>query len=124
MPCPSCPLRPDKIIEASVLYDRYHPSAVQLDAFNGSVMAPHVFKEQLRRVFNVHLSPKELGAIMDHFDKDGSGEVDCAEFLLEFFKLGKPLRPPSLRGGPAGEQLSLWIVLSHASSYSSVCCRL
>lgn len=25
---------------------------------------------------------------MAHFDKDGSGEVDCNEFLLEFFKLG------------------------------------
>lgn len=29
------------------------------------------------------------GAVMAHFDKDGSGEVDCSEFLLEFFKLGK-----------------------------------
>lgn len=39
-------------------------------------------------MFNVKLSPKELGAVMSHFDKDGSGEIDCAEFLLEFFKLG------------------------------------
>lgn len=47
--------------EAAVLYDRHHPSAVQLDAFDGAGMPPHIFKEQLRRVFNVKLKPKELG---------------------------------------------------------------
>lgn len=39
-------------------------------------------------MFNVKLDSRELGAVMSHFDKDGSGEVDCTEFLLEFFKLG------------------------------------
>lgn len=42
-------------------------------------------------MFNVKLDSRELGAVMSHFDKDGSGEVDCAEFLLEFFKLGTGL---------------------------------
>jgi len=50
-----------KITEAAVLYDRYHPSAVQLDAFTGGGMVPSVFKEQLWRAFNIKLSPKELG---------------------------------------------------------------
>jgi hypothetical protein len=67
-----------KITEAAVLYDRYHPSAVQLDAFEGAGMPAHVFKEQLRRVFNVKVTPKELGALMSHFDNDQSGEIDTA----------------------------------------------
>ena len=51
-------------------------------------MPPHVFKEQLKRVFNIKLTAPELGAVMKHFDKDGDGTVDCAEFLISFFKRG------------------------------------
>jgi hypothetical protein len=58
-------------------------------------------------VFNVKLDSRELGAVMSHFDKDGSGEVDCAEFLLEFFKLGTGLGvkyrwPMNRNGGDTG----------------------
>eukprot|EP00620_Florenciella_sp_RCC1587_P019114 CAMPEP_0182578550 /NCGR_PEP_ID=MMETSP1324-20130603/41358_1 /TAXON_ID=236786 /ORGANISM="Florenciella sp., Strain RCC1587" /LENGTH=77 /DNA_ID=CAMNT_0024794505 /DNA_START=8 /DNA_END=238 /DNA_ORIENTATION=+ len=51
-------------------------------------MAPHVFKEQLFRVFNIRLTPPELGALMKFFDKDGDGVIDCSEFLITFFKVG------------------------------------
>jgi len=54
-----------------------------LDAFEGESMPPHVFKEQLKRVFRIRLSPPELGAIMDVFDKDREGTVNSSEFLLQ-----------------------------------------
>lgn len=34
----------------STRYDKNHPSAVSLDAFDGAQMEPHVFREQLKRV--------------------------------------------------------------------------
>jgi hypothetical protein len=59
----------------------------------------------LFRTFNITLTPKELGAVTrwvvfgfairkrlpgsaSHFDRDGDGGIDCAEFLLHFFQLG------------------------------------
>jgi len=54
-----------------------------LDAFEGESMLPHVFKEQLKRVFRIRLSPPELGAVMDVFDKDREGTVNSSEFLLQ-----------------------------------------
>lgn len=40
------------------------------------------------QVFGLKLSPSELGAVMQEFDKDGDGTVNCAEFLLTFFRIG------------------------------------
>lgn len=40
------------------------------------------------KVFGLKLSPSELGAVMQEFDKDGDGTVNCAEFLLTFFRIG------------------------------------
>jgi len=77
-----------KLILAAAKYDRNAAGTVGLDAFSGSSMEPHVFKEQLRRVFNIKVTPGELGALMRHFDKDGDGDVNCSEFLVEFFKVG------------------------------------
>ena len=62
-----------QITAAAAIYDRNSPGCVQLDAFDGATMPPHVFKEQLKRVFNIRLSPPELGAMMKYFDKDGDG---------------------------------------------------
>ena len=77
-----------KLTQAAVRYDRSTAGAVGLDAFEGEAMLPHVFKEQLKRVFNIRLSPPELGALMSYFDKDGDGCVNCAEFLIQFFRTG------------------------------------
>ena len=70
-----------------------------LTAFEGASLQPHEFKEQLRRVFNIHLSPRELGALMDLFDKDKDGTIACNEFLIMFFKTGtsKKLDQPGTR---------------------------
>ena len=48
-----------------------------------------VFKEQLKSIFNIHLSPKELSALIAYFDQDGDCRVDGAEFLSVFFREGK-----------------------------------
>jgi Ca2+-binding EF-hand superfamily protein len=77
-----------KLTDAAVRYDRSTAGAVGLDAFEGEAMLPHVFKEQLKRVFNIRLSPPELGALMSYFDKDGDGYVNCSEFLIQFFRTG------------------------------------
>ncbi|CAM9970530.1 unnamed protein product, partial [Laminaria digitata] len=77
-------------------YDKNHPSCLGLNGFEGALMPPHVFKEQLKRVFGLKLSPGELGATMKEFDKDGDGTVNCAEFLLTFFRVGFDTRNKAL----------------------------
>ena len=78
----------DKVAAAAFKYDRLMPGTVQLNAFDGAVMTPKVFKEQLKHVFNIKLNAKELGALMNYFDRDGDGCVNCAEFLVAFFRIG------------------------------------
>jgi Ca2+-binding EF-hand superfamily protein len=78
----------EKMTAAAIKYDKNHASAVSLVGFEGAFMSPYVFKDQIFRTFGIKLTPKELGALMKHFDRDGDGTVDCSEFLLAFFKLG------------------------------------
>lgn len=54
----------DKIKEAAYKYDRLMPGAVQLDAFEAKSMLPIDFKEQLSRVFKIHVNQRELAALM------------------------------------------------------------
>jgi len=49
-------------------------------------MTPSIFREQLRRTWNIKLNPSQLGSLVAFFDLDGDGTVDCAEFLTQFFK--------------------------------------
>lgn len=77
-----------KMTTAAFYYDRSSPGAVQLDAFEAESMLPHVFKEQLKRTLNLRVTPRELGALMSYFDKQGTGRIKCSEFLIEFFRLG------------------------------------
>jgi Ca2+-binding EF-hand superfamily protein len=76
-----------KIAECAVNFEIDEINRLALQAFQGSSMEPHVFKEQLRKTFHLNVSPGELGAIIDIFDKDGDGTVDGAEFLNQFFKI-------------------------------------
>ena len=39
-------------------------------------------------MFNITLTAPELGALMSYFDKDGDGNINCAEFLIQFFRTG------------------------------------
>eukprot|EP00953_Heterococcus_sp_UTEX-ZZ885_P003245 2271-Heterococcus_DN1.PRE.4 len=57
-------------------YDKNHPSAMSLEAFEGAKMTAPVFKEQLKRVFHIKLTAAELAALMRHFDQDGDGNIE------------------------------------------------
>jgi Ca2+-binding EF-hand superfamily protein len=87
----------DKLTYAAYKYDRLMPGTVQLNAFDGSIMTPKVFKEQLKHVFNIKLTPKELGALMNYFDRTASGVINCAEFLVTFYRIGFEERSKHLR---------------------------
>ena len=77
-----------KLTNAAMLYDRTMPGCVQLTAFECESMPPHVFKEQLKLVFGIKLSPPELGALMAYFDKDGAGSIKCSDFVIQFLRSG------------------------------------
>lgn len=77
-----------KLTEAAWAFDKNGPGAPDLTAFEAKDMEPHVFKEQLRRAFNMNLNPQELGALMTIFDPEKKGTVICIEFLNKFLKVG------------------------------------
>jgi hypothetical protein len=77
-----------KLAIAAKKYDKSHPAAMALDGFDEKTMKPHVFREMLKRTFNFIPSAEELGAIVEFFDKKKIGEINSAEFLIYFLKLG------------------------------------
>jgi len=87
----------EKVTEAAVKYDRHAPGAVQLDAFDCEYMEPVVFKEQLKRAFNMNLHPGELGALIKHLAKEGEEVINCAQFLVIFFRIGFTERASRMR---------------------------
>jgi len=76
-----------RIAECAVNFEIDEINRLALQSFQGSSMEPHVFKEQLRKTFDLKFSPGQLGALIAIFDKDGDGTVDGAEFLNQFFKI-------------------------------------
>ena len=52
------------------------------------ILRPHELKEQLLKSFNMKVTKAELGALIDHFDKDGDGDVSGAEFMVQFSRMG------------------------------------
>lgn len=51
---------------------RNHPAAPSLEAFEVLYMPPGLFRENLKRVFNVTATPKEMGYLMDLYDRNVS----------------------------------------------------
>lgn len=86
-----------KLTEAAAKYDKNMPGAVQLDSFEGASLTPREFKVNLKQCFGLKISPKELGALMDHFDKNKDGFITCQEFLVSFFRLGFDERSRRIR---------------------------
>ena len=77
-----------KLTEAAWAFDKNAAGAPNLTAFDSKDMEPHVFKEQLKRAFNLSLLPPELGALMSIFDPEKKGKVECYSFLTKFLKVG------------------------------------
>lgn len=77
-----------KLREAAKYYDKAMPGAMSMQSFEVHSMPPHVFKEQLKRVFNLHVSARELGALMSIFDEQNTGSVHCGDFSKTFLAMG------------------------------------
>jgi len=79
----------EKLRLASIHYNKYqHGLPNQLNYFEGASLTPAEFYDALKRTFNVHLSKKELGALIRIFDVNGAGSIPCADFIIQFLKLG------------------------------------
>jgi len=61
----------------------YDPDSVNLSAFDGTNLSPAVFREMLKRLFNIKLTGCELGALVDYFDKEKIHRVDCNDFIVK-----------------------------------------
>ena len=69
-------------------YNKQGPGAVPLTAFEVESLPMHVFKEQLKMVFNVKVTIPQLMALMSYFDKENTGSVNCEKFLIQFSRTG------------------------------------
>lgn len=76
----------DKLTDAAWNFSKGHN--VSLGGFDTKTIPPDVFKEQLRQVFKVIVTPPELSALMAHYDKTGTGVLNCSDFLIQVFRLG------------------------------------
>ena len=86
-----------KVARVAYTYDRVKDAKV-IQTFNKSgPLNPGEFKALMRTNFEVHLSPAETGAIMNLFDEDKNGLIDCGEFIIQFFRLGRQERDRHLR---------------------------
>jgi hypothetical protein len=77
-----------KMTEAAIKYDKSHPAAKSLEGFDCKTLPATLFKEMLRRTFNLVLNGKEAGAIVNFFDKKGDNNIICVDFLNFFVQLG------------------------------------
>lgn len=78
----------EKLTEASVKFDPAHAGPMGLTAFQASVLSPAVFREMLKRCFQMKLTNGELAALIAAFDKDGTKKIHCADFMVTFTSLG------------------------------------
>lgn len=86
-----------KVARVAYTYDRIKDAKV-IQTFNKSgPLNPGEFKALMRTNFEVHLSPAETGALMNLFDEDKNGLIDCGEFIIQFFRLGRQERDRHLR---------------------------
>jgi len=58
-----------------------------LTAFDAAFLTPVMFKEVLKRTFNLVFSPKELAAVIAEFH-DENGNVKSKDFVVKFIQLG------------------------------------
>ena len=75
-----------KVKKAAKKYDRYKDGQTLTSCFADYQMEAAEFRMQMRRAIGVALTKKEAAALHKHADRDKSGTIDGAEFLLMFFK--------------------------------------
>ena len=79
----------EKLGRVALFYD---PERAQSTRGFEGLLDPFAFKQQLQRCFSLHFTPKELGAVVDHFDKDKNGFIDGSEFLVGFYTLSQKVK--------------------------------
>lgn len=77
-----------KLTTAAMKISRHEMGSASLEAFEPVTIPPHTFREQLKMVFNMKTTNAELSALMAYFDKEGKGEINCRDFLIQFFRTG------------------------------------
>merc|ERR1711871_482411 len=79
----------EKILKAATGYDKNHPGAPSLTAFEVKALNGIALREVLKSTFSVVLSPKELGALVNFISPDGDGEsILSKEFMTKFVQMG------------------------------------
>lgn len=56
-------------------------------AFDAKILTPTAFREQLKQLFLIQLTPGQLGAMVEEFG-DGEGNIDTYSFLTTFYRMG------------------------------------
>lgn len=59
-----------------------------MTAFEAKALSPAIFREMLRRSFNMKVTDAELAALVAEFDKQGNKMVSCGDFMIRFTTLG------------------------------------
>ena len=63
-----------------------------LTAFEAKTLSPAIFREMLRRSFNLKVTDAELAALVAEFDKLGNKTVVCSDFMVRFTTMGSEKR--------------------------------
>ena len=63
-----------------------------LTAFEAKTLSPAIFREMLRRSFNLKVTDAELAALVAEFDKFGNKTVVCSDFMVRFTTMGSEKR--------------------------------
>ena len=83
----------EKLGEAAFKFDPASPGPMGLTAFQAQYLSPAVFREMLKRRFNLRISDAELAALIDEFQSPSADKhVDCQSFMVRFTQLGTERR--------------------------------
>ena len=66
----------------------FDAATTSMAAFDGNYLSAAVFREMLKRTFNIKVTGKELGSLVDLFDSDKSKRIDCTKFVVKFTGMG------------------------------------
>ena len=78
-----------KLADAAMKYDSMAQGAIPLDAFKCVSMRPEELRNQLKILFNIKYTVRELSALVRHLNKGSDDDnIQCADFLVFFVRLG------------------------------------
>ena len=85
-----------KLQEAAFKYDSQ--GSVNISAFYAKYLSAAVFREMLKRVFNLRISDEELAALISIYEhEEKENHIDCRVFMNDFTKLGFEARGTKTR---------------------------